>query len=155
VDWFKNWGLTKPGSDLRQSTRSVSEARVQGKTVAIRVYFCFSAATRTGNRFDRVLGALVVAIGDPGFCRNLFLLLHSLIYSTYRRRTWESGESVDWFRNWGSTKPGSDLRQSSRTVSEARVQPMRLEKPCPSFRYGVFFVLTVGPRNCERAFFLI
>jgi hypothetical protein len=36
---------------------------------------------------------------------------------------------VDWFRNWGLTKPGSDLRQSTRTVSEARVQPMRLEKP--------------------------
>jgi hypothetical protein len=26
------------------------------------------------------------------------------------------------------------------------------KKPCPSFRFGVFFVLTVGPRNCERAY---
>jgi hypothetical protein len=37
-----------------------------GKTVAVvAIRVCFSATTRTGRRFVRVLGALVVAIGDP------------------------------------------------------------------------------------------
>ena len=42
--------------------------RCNREIVAIRVCFCFcffSAATRTGNRFVRVLGTLVVTIGDP------------------------------------------------------------------------------------------